>query len=246
MPDNGRRARRARGISGARWASLALALAAVAGSWAFPARAEESHAERSRHDLFFGTDLSVTSRFVYSGAIIAPTGSLDEQGLRVRAYGGAGRYRLADGTWVDKQAGHALIGWTFWNADRGATLYAGVGAEHHDAAPTQSKHGTKVGVSLLAEGWLRVDAQTLASASAEYSSVYDTLAGRIALTRQLTPRWGLIGEVRGGNDVDGTFWAAGAGVTAHVRDIDAALIAGASGDEDDTGFSLRAEIRTRR
>ncbi|MCB1481568.1 MAG: cellulose biosynthesis protein BcsS [Rhodobiaceae bacterium] len=203
-------------------------------------------ADDSLHDLFFGTDLSVTSRFVYSGAVLAPMGGLDQPGLRIRAYGGAGDYKLDDGTWVDKQAGHLLAGWAFWHGDLGVTVYAGVAAERHDAPTTQSKHGTKTGASVLAEGWWRVDPQTVLSATAGYSDVYETVSGRIGVTREVTDRWGLIAEVRGSDDIDGPYWAAGAGITTRAYGLDAAVIAGASGDDDDTGFSLRAEIRMRR
>lgn len=231
MPDNGRQT-----------SCAAAVLAALsAGMIAIPARAEES-----LHDIFFGTDISVTSRFVYSGTVTAPFGGPDRPGLRIRAYGGAGEYRLDDGTWVAKQSGHLLAGWTFWQGNFGATVYAGVAAEHHDAPATQSKHGTKTGAAALAEGWWRASPQTVLSASAGYADVYETFSGRIGVTHEMTERWGLIAEARGGHDIDGAYWAAGAGITAHVRNLDAALIAGASGDDDDTGFSIRAEIRMRR
>ncbi|MFN0262554.1 cellulose biosynthesis protein BcsS [Tepidamorphus sp. 3E244] len=210
------------------------------------ALAQPSAAQDPRFEIFSGAELSVTSRFLYSGVIVAPFGGLDTPGLRLRAYGGAGDYKLDDGTWVAKQAGHALIGWAHWWGNHGLTLYAGISGEHHDAAPTQSKHGTELGASVLAEGWWRVAPDTILSASAGYTDVYENVSGRIGVTHALNERWGLIGEVRGGDDIDGAYWAAGAGVTAHYRGYDAALVAGLSGDEDDSGFSLRAQFSTRR
>ncbi|MCB1480242.1 MAG: cellulose biosynthesis protein BcsS [Rhodobiaceae bacterium] len=226
------------------WGALHAAfIIAVLGPGIFASRAK---ADDSLHELFFGTDVSVTSRFVYSGAIAAPMGGLDQPGLRIRAYGGTGEYKLDDGTWVDKQSGHLLAGWAHWQGDLGLTIYAGVAAERHDAPTTQSKHGTKTGAAVLAEGWWRADPRTVVSATAGYADVYETLSGRIGVTHEITERWGVIAELRGIDDIDGPYWAAGAGITAHVRGIDAAVIAGASGDDDDTGFSLRAEIKSRR
>lgn len=222
-------------------ATVSVSVAVFAGAMAPPASADESLAH-----LFFGTELSVRNQFVYSGAIIAPAGGLDQPGWRFRAYGGTGRYRLDDGTWVDKQTGHGLIGWAHWNDAGGVTLYAGIAAERHDAAPTQSKHGTEAGAAVLAEAWRRLDPATLVSASLGYADVYETLSGRIAMSRTLNARFDLVGEARGGHDSDGTYWAIGAGVTAHVSDVDATLVAGASGDENRSGFSVRAEISTRR
>lgn len=202
--------------------------------------------EDSRNHLYFGTEVSVVTRFAYGGAIMAPLGGLDTPGLRLRAFAGGGRYRLDDGTWIDKQAGHVMAGWAHWRGDVGAAVYAGVDVEHHDAPATQTKHGTQAGFAAIADAWWRTGPDTLVSASAGYSHVYDNVHARVALSHDWNGRWGLVGEVRGGHDEDGGYWAAGAGIISRAWGIETQIIAGVSGDEDDTGFSLRTQIGVRR
>ena len=202
--------------------------------------------EHHRIDLAFGAVAAVDDRFGYLRTIFAPDDGLYQPGLRLNLLFGAGAYRLDNGEWVDKSLAQALVGWALWSGNRGAAVYSGIAYEDHGAPITQAKSGEEVGVAVRGDVWWRINEATLVSAGIGYTQTHDTISGRIAIDRQVARYLRATAEASFGNDVDGTHWSAGAGGTAHVYMMEATVIVGASGDDDDTAFTARAEVRVRR
>ncbi len=197
-------------------------------------------------ELAGGAVVTVDDRFGYAQSTFAPRGGLDRPGLRINVLLGGGNYRLDNGTWVDKTLANALAGWAFWSGNRGAAVYAGITYEDHASPPSQAKSGEAFGAAVRGEGWWRLDASTLFSAGAAYSSPHEEVSGRVAVDRQIARYFRARAEASIGDDIDGTFWSAGAGGTAHIFRVEATVMLGVSGDDDDTAFSARVEFRVRR
>jgi hypothetical protein len=182
--------------------ALARAFIAVLCAWGAPAFAGDalirpaflaSDRLRDRVYFFAGLDVARDSAFGWAGVAGAPFGRLDEDGVRLRLMGGAGRYRyrtasvaggINEGT---VSAAELLLGFRRAKGGVSATAYVGPHMENQRLAapdPANAAAGTAVGVKAALEIYARLDPLWVMNASASASTVHGAYHARAALARE--------------------------------------------------------------
>jgi hypothetical protein len=152
----------------------------------------ELAAPKHRMFVFSGIDVGRDSAFAWAGVDGAPLGRLEEDGLRLRAFGGKGRhrYRTASGkNESDVATGELLAGFHRKQANAGVTLYVGPQVQYqrlveHDAG---ERARTEFGLKAAMELYARLDPLRLINASASASTVKRAYHARGALLREISP-----------------------------------------------------------
>jgi hypothetical protein len=152
------------------------------------------HPLRDRIFFFAGADIASDSAFGWSGFTAAPIGFLEDDGWRVRAAGGGGRYRYRTnnvaGGFNDASvmSGELMTGYRFSSGDASATVYAGLHVENQRLAapdPGHEAQGTEVGVKIAVELYRRFTPRLFGLASASASTVHDSYQARAALAFEI-------------------------------------------------------------
>ena len=163
-----------------------------------------------KNRIFFssGLDVAHDSAFAWAGVDAAPLGLLNEDGLRLRIFGGAGRYRYrTDATFsgfneANVLSAEVLAGFRRSSANAAITLYAGPHIEEQRLAEPDHANtaaGTALGVKAAIEVYARLGPVWLVNASASASTVNRAHHARAALMRELSPVFavGIEGAVYG-------------------------------------------------
>lgn len=151
----------------------------------------------TRRLLFFaGLDIARDTTFGWSAIVIAPFARLDEDGTRIRIFGGHGRYRYDTGAVPggintgQVTFGELLIGRRVTFDVVTLVAYAGAHVEHHALQapdPANPVAGTSAGLKALIEIHWRAPQNFVATASASASTVYRSYTARATLARKLQP-----------------------------------------------------------
>lgn len=160
------------------------------------ARLDSRWKHQSLHNrLFFfaGGDIATDSAFAWSGIVAAPSGTLHEDGWRVRLAGGAGRYRYRTAAVpggvneADVVSGEVMAGYRFTHANMIATVFMGAHVENqrlHAPDPGHRAQGAAAGLKVLVELYRRFTPRIVGTASASTSSVHRAYHLRATLAYQ--------------------------------------------------------------
>ncbi len=185
-----------------------LALWICAAGTAPPARAGEPEAKSHEFEVYAGADASSASWLVYSGATAAPFGGIYDNGLRLRASAGYGRYRYKADRWEqhgthepeivpDKKFSAAtgfsdvLAGYLHRFGPLTAKAFAGVSIVEHDIAPfdpENSVQGMNAGLKGVVELWLNIDDASWASLDMSYTTAHKIGAVHMRNGYRVVPR----------------------------------------------------------
>lgn len=185
-------------VAGRFVAALCACLAAIGGGAAYAAdaaiRADRAAPQLTdRISFFAGGDVARASYFVWAGIVGAPFGLLHEDGLRVRAMGGGGRYRYRTGAvhgGINEgtvATGEFMLGFRRNLATANVTLYLGANVESQRLAapdPGHEAQGAAGGVKVALEFYQRLGADMYWTASAAASTVHRAYHARAAYARE--------------------------------------------------------------
>jgi hypothetical protein len=143
--------------------------------------------------LFAGGDIARQSYFVWAGIVGSPFGLLHEDGLRLRAVAGGGRYRYHaaavpggrnEGTIA---SGEFMLGFHRNFGAGNVTIYVGGHVEDQRLAapdPGHDAQGMAAGVKAALEFYYRLGAEFFWTASASASTVHRAYHARAAVGRE--------------------------------------------------------------
>jgi hypothetical protein len=160
-----------------------------------PVRLDLSAPASLKNRLFFfgGVDVASSSQFAWSGVVGSPTGLLHEDGLRLRAAGGFGRYKyetqaVPGGTNEGNvSSGELMIG---YRRDFGGvivTSFVGLHAENQRLSfsdPGNEAQGTAFGAKAAIETFARLHPHWTLATSAAASTVHRSYHARAAISRE--------------------------------------------------------------
>lgn len=182
-------------------------LLAVAGPGAAvaeePAR-QNPFADRSY--FYSGVDVARDTSYGWAGAAWSPFGAMHEEGFRLRAQGGGGRYSYrtdaVPGGWnnASKVEGEVLAGWQFLEGGHALAVYGGVNLRQDTLDrpdPSNRDQGSHVGIKGVVEWFHRPAPDWVASAAAGASTADETASLRAGLGRKLTDKVELGTEAMG-------------------------------------------------
>ena len=205
-------------------ATVLAAGVAAAGSVA-PAQGGEADNQPVPHVEFYsGAEAFRQAWSLYTGATLAPFGSILEDGWRVRLAGGYGAYsysgarafgptsRLVD---FDGKASFAevLIGYHQQVGPLSIKLYGGVTASQHQITPDDPEtaiRGRGLGGKAVLESWWDITETTWTSLDLAWASLYDSYSARARLGWRLTPSLSAGLEAGAGGNVEGNIVRGGA------------------------------------
>lgn len=198
-----------------------------------PARADDPAAEAPWREMWAGAEAGPNAWSAYSGQTYAPFGTLIENGWRLRAVTGYGRYRYRTTHWDGTQnaaSAHQgtvafadiLLGYHRQAGPLTIKVFAGASGDNHTVTPFDPQNGTQgfaLGARLVLESWLNIGDSTWSSLDLAWGSAHETSTSRLRLGLRVLPSVsiGLEGghvdtssllTVRGGLFVRGE-WAAG-------------------------------------
>jgi hypothetical protein len=188
-------------------AALVFALLTAIPAYADPAAPELSH------EIWAGVDAATHVWLAYTGTTIAPYGGMFEDGLRLRAATGYGRYFYtgdrngqlrsfsAQTVFTD-----ALVGYLKRMGPLTAKAFVGASAIQHDIAPFDPQNpveGLDYGPKAVAEFWLNMGPSAWSSLDLNWTSAHDTYAGRLRGAYRVMQHVSLGAEARvDGNALD--------------------------------------------
>jgi hypothetical protein len=144
--------------------------------------------------LFGGADLARDSASGWAGFVAAPFSKLDEDGMRLKIAGGAGRYRYRTGALASGEnegrydSAEVMIGRRVLFDPITLTAYAGLHTESHrlrEPDPGNPVSGSRIGIKGAIELYARPWEHFVATTFASISSVYTGYQARAALMREL-------------------------------------------------------------
>ena len=147
--------------------------------------------------FFAGVDIARDTTFGWSGIVVAPLNRLDEDGTRIRIFGGYGRYRYNTGAVPGGintgqiTSGELLIGRRIAFDAVTLVAYAGAHVEHHALQapdPSNPVAGTSAGLKALLEIHWRALQNFVATVSLSASTVNRSYTARASLVREFQPR----------------------------------------------------------
>ena len=203
-------------------------LAVVAGiATAEPARSADAGSETQavpHVEFYAGAEAFRHAWSLYSGATLAPFGSILEDGLRLRAVGGYGAYSysgrrafgpIAQVVDFDGEASFAelLIGYHKQMGRLSLKLYGGVTASEHQITPDDPEtaiRGRGIGGKAVLESWLDIDERVWSSLDLSWASLYDSYSVRGRLGWRFTPGLSAGLEAGAGGNVEGDIARLGA------------------------------------
>ncbi len=150
--------------------------------------------------FFAGVDIARDTTFGWSGIVVAPFARLDEDGTRIRIFGGHGRYRYDAGAVPGGvntgqiTSGELLIGRRIAFDAVTLVAYAGAHVESHALQapdPANPVAGTSAGLKVLFEIHWRALQNFAAAASLSASTVNRSYTARAALVHEFQPAFQL-------------------------------------------------------
>jgi hypothetical protein len=157
----------------------------------------------NRAFLFGGADLSQHSDFFWTGITAIPFGHLGEDGARLRAMGGIGRYEYRTSETAGGKnkgtitSGELLLGNRMSFGAAVLTGYVGLDAKNYDLLdpdPKNPESGSRVGIKAAIELYARTAPGWFVTGYGNISSVFQTYSLRGALNREFTPGFALGAE----------------------------------------------------
>jgi hypothetical protein len=151
------------------------------------------HPLKNRVFFFAGGDLAHDNYFTWSGVVAAPLGLLSNDGVRLRAAAGAGRYRYRTGAVASGVnegriiSGELMLGFRHSIGETVATFFLGGHVENQTLASPDPGHraqGTAAGVKGALELFRRLGPNLTATASASASTVHRSYHARAALAHE--------------------------------------------------------------
>ncbi len=140
-------------------------------------------------EVWAGADVSSHNWLLYSGATIAPNSDMFSDGLRLRAATGYGQYRYSGVRGGALQSftaqtffTDALVGYLKRLGPLTAKAFVGVSAIRHDISPIDPDNpvqGVEYGPKAVAELWLNMGSNAWSSLDLNWTSAYETYAGRV-------------------------------------------------------------------
>jgi hypothetical protein len=179
----------------ARGVAKAVALLATAMS-SFAQADELTSPVASRAFLFGGADLTQNSVFTWSGVTSIPFAKIGEDGFRVRAMGGIGRYKYRTSAVAGGKnngtitSGELLFG-NRWSS--GATVltgYLGLDAKNYaldNSDPKNPESGSRAGIKAAVEIYTRTAPDWFVTGYANISSVFQSYSLRGAVHHEFKP-----------------------------------------------------------
>jgi hypothetical protein len=233
------------------WRALAaLQLATASFILSSPADAEDSAASgevsETHSEVWSGAQAYGHVWSLYSGAAVAPFGSIRDDGWRVRAVAGYGADRYSGPRAVG--AGPPLV-FTFKGTGSFADLllgyhqqlgpvtlkaYAGVSLADRQVTPNDPEsliHGTGLGGKIALETWWNLSDQAWTSIDVSWGSLYRSYAGRARLGWRLTPALSLGLEAGAAGNLECDILRAGGFLRYEWTSGELSLSGGASNDK---------------
>ena len=163
-------------------------LAMVALLWAGTAHAQQANDEKAV--LFWGYDTTGDDHYGYVGAAIAPFGSINESGVRLRffGYGANFDYDASPDREATGGGGGGYLGYSHRTENLSLPGYVGAEGRGFDIDPSDSRsdlHDENVGLPLLAELDYSFSERFSVSALANYTFLLDTYWTRLRPTFSL-------------------------------------------------------------
>jgi Cellulose biosynthesis protein BcsS len=166
-----------------------------------PRLSDEAGPRGFRFEASAGAQTFVDAWALYTGVTAAPFGSLDRDGVRVRAVGGYGAYRYSGpraagvGSRIVAFRGEAAFADLLagYQAQLGAlTLkgFAGVATSEHRMSPDDPEtavRGGGVGARIALETWWTIGERAWTSLDVSWATVHDSYAGRGRVGWRLLP-----------------------------------------------------------
>jgi Cellulose biosynthesis protein BcsS len=168
--------------------------------WAHGAQADPPQQSPPSTEIWAGGEVFHGVWSLYTGASFAPFGSVQEDGLRLRAVGGYSDYGSGAVSFADLLVGyHAQFGPLTLKVFAGLTSTADVPDE-----PAAVPRGLELGGKGVAEAWWNVTDQLWTSADLSWASLHSVHGGRLRLGWRLWPELssGLEGAMAGTVDRD--------------------------------------------
>jgi hypothetical protein len=184
---------------GALGAAFALGVACLGTA---AAAADQAPSDWLTRRLFFfaGVDIARDTTFGWSGIVLAPLKRLDEDGTRIRIFGGYGRYRY-DASAVPGgintghiTSGELLVGRRIAFDTVTLVAYAGAHVEHHALQapdPANPVAGTSAGLKTLLEIHWRALQNFVVTSSLSASTVNRSYTARASLVHEFQPAFQL-------------------------------------------------------
>jgi len=221
----------------------ALALGVVCFGAAATVADEAAPSDWLTRRLFFfaGLDVARDTAFGWSGIVVAPFAHLDEDGTRIRIFGGHGRYRYDTGAVPGGintgqiTSGELLIGRRIAFDALTLVAYAGAHVEHHVLQapdPANPVTGTSAGLKALFEIHWRALQNFVATASMSASTVYRSYTARATLARELQPYFQLGAEAAAFGDARYSEVRAGVLIRTVLAPAELTLAAGMLSNSD--------------
>src|SRR5262245_56292574 len=153
-----------------------------------------------RTEIWAGAEAFLGIWSAYTGTSFAPSGSIREDGLRLRAVGGYSDYGSGTVSFAD-----LLVGYHAQWGPVTLKLFAGLtGAAHAPDDPLAVPQGFELGGKGVAEAWWNITDQAWTSADLSWASSHSLYSGRVRLGWRLWPELssGLEGALAGTVDRD--------------------------------------------
>ena len=190
--------------------NFACLLTALSGS----AFANDTRPDRWR-EVWSGAEISSSVWLAYAGGTVSPYVGIHEQGLKLRAVTGYGRYQYEDDLRpgdrpgqpptfdVDTMFAEALIGY-LWRFDPlTAKAFVGFSAIGHDVSPFDDEtivSGEEYGIKGVVELWLNMGPKAWSSLDLAWSTAFDTRSVRMRSGYRVWPQLSL--GVEAGLNID--------------------------------------------
>jgi len=157
----------------------------------------------SRAFVFGGVDAGKNSAFAWSGITAIPFAKIGEDGFRLRAMGGYGRYEYRTSAVADGRNTGTITSGELLFGNRvsfGATVltgYVGLDAKNYrlqDPDPKNPESGSRAGIKAAIELYMRTAPEWFVTGYGNISSVFGNYSLRGAVNRELNPGFALGAE----------------------------------------------------
>lgn len=207
----------------------------------------------SRREMWAGADVAARSWSAYSGATLAPFGSIASDGWRLRTVGGYGAYNYGGSRERSGKSGphlirgtvsflDVLVGYHHQFGPLTLKVFTGFSAANHQLMPVDvdnSVWGLDHGFKSMLEAWLDMTERSWASLDLVWSSAHDAYASRLRFGFTIWPELSLGVEAGAAGSADydhrrgGAFvrytWESGEISAAGGPSLDGSMTAGAYG-----------------
>lgn len=183
-----------------RWLGVASCASAVLAA-AQPVCAEDRPAAAPWREMWAGAEASADFWSIYAGQTYALSGAIMEDGWRLRAVSGYGRYRYRSSHWDGSEnvaATHRgmvafadiLLGYHWHAGPLTVKVFAGATGDSHTVSPFDPQNeaqGFALGARLVLESWLNLGEAAWLSLDAGWESAHETSTSRARLGYRALP-----------------------------------------------------------